>query len=80
MTTPKLRETFTAKGDIDPDLEHMWAAESGAVFEIGKPVALTDAPEPSHLARHAKHRFKRHVHRHRAHRPGHRRIRSAATS
>lgn len=38
MTTPALRETFTKEGDIAPDLQQLWAAESPVVLAVATPV------------------------------------------
>jgi hypothetical protein len=70
MTTPKLRATFTPKGDISPDLEEMWNAESDVVLDVAKPVAApaSTVGRGSGERVEAANRNKRRHHHHRHHR------------
>jgi hypothetical protein len=40
MTSPELRESFTAAGDIAPNLERLWLVEAPVVFDVAMPVSL----------------------------------------
>jgi hypothetical protein len=68
MTTSALRETFTDRGEITPDLEHMWLIEKHIVLPVGQPVTETAvAVSEDHRSRERKHRSakRRHADKHR---------------
>jgi hypothetical protein len=67
MTTPELRDTFTAKGDIAPDLQHLWQVAKAVVLDPAKPL------EPLAAAFQAAFELRPHAKRVRGH---HRRVKN----